>query len=114
MTPAETSRKNLTDHGLPTGLLPDNVTTVTFDPATGLFDLSLTGEVHATFGGYKVRYKSHITGVLTQGQIQKLQGVQAKKGLWLPVRGMVRTASSIAFQIGPVTKKLPVSEFQRP
>ncbi len=114
MTPAETSRKNLTDHGLPTGLLPDNVTAVQFDPATGVFDLSLTREVRATFGGYKVRYRSRVTGILTQGKIQKLKGVQAKKGLWLPVSGMVRTATRIAFQIGPVTKKLPVSEFQRP
>jgi hypothetical protein len=113
MTPAETSRKNLTDHGLPTGLLPDNVTSVDFDPATGQFSLVLRAEVRATFGGYKVRYKTRITGVLTEGQIQHLKGVQAKKGLWLPVGGMVLSGSSIAFQIGPVTKKLPVSEFQR-
>ena len=111
MTPAEQSRKNLIDHGLPPGLLPDNVATVSFDADSGRFELTLAKEVQAVFGGYKVRYKTRLTGVLTQGSIQQLKGVQAKKGLWLPVQGMFLSGSSIAFQIGPVTKKLPVSEF---
>ena len=111
MTPAEQSRKNLIEHGLPTGLLPDNVAAVQFDPDSGRFQLSLQGEVRAVFGGYKVRYKKQVSGVLQQGSIQELKGVQAKKGLWLPVQGMSLMGSSIAFQIGPVTKKLPVSEF---
>ncbi len=111
MTPAEQSRKNLTDHGLPTGLLPDNVASVSFDADSGRFELTLAASVQATFGGYKVRYKTHVSGILKQGAIQELKGVQAKKGLWLPVQGMALTGSNIAFQIGPVTKKLPLSEF---
>lgn len=111
MTPAEQSRKNLTDHGLPPGLLPDNVASVRFDADSGRFELSLAAEVQATIGGYKVRYKTHLSGVLQQGAIQGLKGVQAKKGLWLPVQGMTLAGSSIAFQIGPVTKKLPISAF---
>ncbi len=111
MTPAETSRKNLTDHDLPPGLLPENVTTVSFDAATGQFDLTLASEVQAVFGGYKVRYRTRLTGVMKTGRIEKLHGVQAKKGVWFPVTGMARDGASIAFQVGPITKRLPLSEF---
>ena len=93
------------------GLLPDNVATLDADTDSGRFTLTLTHEVRSVFGGYKVRFQKTISGLLTHGSIQELEGVQAKKGLWFPVQGMVLAGSSIAFQIGPVTKKLPLSEF---
>ena len=113
MSPAETSRRNLIDHDLPPGLLPDNVTTVAFEPTSGHFDLSLASEVRRVFAGYKVRYKTRLTGVMTKGRIYQLRGVQAKRGVWFPVTGMVAEGASIAFQVGPITKRLPRSEFDR-
>lgn len=110
MSPAETSRQNLVDHGLPTGLLPHNVAAVELDPS-GRFRVALTEGVERTVESYRVRYGTEIRGTMTHGRIDGLSGVQVKRGLWIRVSAMTADGDQLIFSVGPVKKRLPASAF---
>jgi hypothetical protein len=111
MTPAETSRQNLLDHGLPAGLLPDNVSTVDHDPSTGHFSVVLTATATRTIESYSVRYATIISGVLAHGRVERLKGVQVKRGIWIHVSTMVAEGDTVVVSVGPIKKRLSVSSF---
>lgn len=104
----------LNQNGLPIGLLPSCVESYTLSDA-GQFSVSLEKACYVTFD-YEVYYAQTITGTLSYGSIADLSGIQAKKAfIWLPVTGIRTDASSssyIYFDVGPISKRLSISQFQ--
>jgi hypothetical protein len=104
----------LPKYGLPKGLIPDSVTSYSFDEATGAFEIHLASTCYVHFGSHLVYYERTITGKLSRGAISDLSGVQAKKlFLWVYVTGMVAhpDQGTIEFQAGFVSESLSASMF---
>ncbi|KAL5707733.1 hypothetical protein ACHQM5_018597 [Ranunculus cassubicifolius] len=105
----------LNKFGLPSGLLPDSVSSYTFNESTGEFTVELPNKCYIHFD-YLVYYDKKITGTLKIGSITNLHGIEVKKlFLWLDVdeiRVDLPPSDSIYFQVGFVNKKLDVDQFQ--
>ncbi|KAG9450407.1 hypothetical protein H6P81_010372 [Aristolochia fimbriata] len=103
----------LPQYGLPSGLLPDSVTSYTLAD-DGKFVVELEKPCYLQFE-YLVYYDRRITGTLKYGSISDLKGIQVKKlFLWLDVdeiRVDLPPSDYIYFQVGWITKKLGVSQF---
>uniref|UniRef100_A0A8R7U473 Uncharacterized protein n=1 Tax=Triticum urartu TaxID=4572 RepID=A0A8R7U473_TRIUA len=80
----------LPKYGLPKGLIPDSVSSYTFDEATGDFEIHLAGTCYVRFGDHLVYYEKTLRGCLSKGRITGLAGIQAKK----PSSGSPSPASS--------------------
>lgn len=104
----------LPKYGLPTGLLPESVTSYTLSN-DGRFVVYLDGPCYIQFD-YLVYYERQITGKLQYGSITELKGIQVQRFLlWLDVdeiRVDLPPADNIYFQVGFVNKKLDVDQFQ--
>uniref|UniRef100_A0A7N0UF87 Uncharacterized protein n=1 Tax=Kalanchoe fedtschenkoi TaxID=63787 RepID=A0A7N0UF87_KALFE len=101
--------------GLPSGLLPSSVTSYSYSPSDGRFEVHLDRPCYIQFD-YLVYYDRRITGKLKYGSITDLNGIQVQKFfLWLSVdeiRVDLPPSDYIYFQVGVINKKLDVSQFQ--
>lgn len=109
-TPDQRTRRVLREHGLPEGLLPSGITEADIGD-DGSFAVRLPRQVVRTHGGYKVRFGPAISGVLGEGKVRKLEGVEAKQFLWFAVGGIDAEGDKLVFSVGPAKVPLPVSEF---
>lgn len=104
----------LDQNGLPIGLLPSSVDSYSLS-GDGEFRVSLDMACYVKFD-YEVYYAKTITGKLSYGAISDLSGIQAKEAFfWVPVTGIrvdIPNSSYIYFEVGPISKKLPVSQFE--
>lgn len=104
----------LPQYGLPKGLLPDSVTNYSLAD-DGSFVVELEKPCYLHFD-YLVYYDRKISGVLKYGSITGLKGIQVKKLIfWLDVdeiRVDLPPSDYIYFQVGWITRKLGVSQFQ--
>lgn len=104
----------LPQYGLPKGLLPDSVTNYSLAD-DGSFVVELERPCYLHFD-YLVYYDRKISGVLKYGSITGLKGIQVKKLIfWLDVdeiRVDLPPSDYIYFQVGWITRKLGVSQFQ--
>jgi hypothetical protein len=106
----------LPKYGLPRGLIPDSVSSYSFDEATGDFEIHLAGTCYVWFGDHLVYYEKNIRGCLSPGKITGLAGIQAKKlFLWVSVSGMVAHPNdgTLEFQAGFISEALPASLFDK-
>ncbi|XP_037428844.1 uncharacterized protein LOC119294704 [Triticum dicoccoides] len=106
----------LPKYGLPRGLIPDSVSSYTFDEATGDFEIHLAGTCYVRFGDHLVYYEKALRGCLSKGRITGLSGIQAKKlFLWVSVSGIVAhpEEGTLEFQVGFVSEELSASLFDR-
>eukprot|EP00850_Spirogloea_muscicola_P021622 SM000256S08676 [mRNA] locus=s256:39433:40350:+ [translate_table: standard] len=116
-SPPKSAQDVLAAHGLPAGLLPDDVSAYRLD-GNGRFEVHLEGECYASIGDQAtpVHYSSKIIGVLGNGRIQRLTGIQAKPlWLWLPVTSIYvdrPSSGDIHFSIGILSEALPLSSFR--
>ncbi|KAK2976997.1 hypothetical protein RJ640_019217 [Escallonia rubra] len=103
----------LPEFGLPTGLLPDSVTSYTLS-SDGAFTVTLPKPCYVQFD-YVVYYETKITGKLKMGSITDLKGIQVQRFLfWFDVdeiRVDLPPSDSIYFQVGLINKKLDVGQF---
>ncbi|XP_050219701.1 uncharacterized protein LOC126670088 [Mercurialis annua] len=102
----------LPKYGLPRGLLPDNVKSYTLSP-TGSFTVELTRPCYVHFDRL-VYYDKEIKGKLSDGAVDDVSGIQAKKlFIWVSVSGIEvsKDDGMIEFFVGPLSEKLPASEF---
>lgn len=104
----------LPQYGLPKGLLPDSVTNYSLAD-DGSFVVELERPCYLHFD-YLVYYDRKISGGLKYGSITGLKGIQVKKLIfWLDVdeiRVDLPPSDYIYFQVGWITRKLGVSQFQ--
>lgn len=113
-TPEPTVYEILPKFGLPSGLLPDSVTSYTLSK-NGEFELNLKKPCYIKFD-YLVYYKKKITGKLKMGSITNLKGIQVKRFLfWFNVDEIsvdLPRTDSIYFSVGIINKKLDVDQFR--
>eukprot|EP00850_Spirogloea_muscicola_P018415 SM000168S02614 [mRNA] locus=s168:195126:195833:+ [translate_table: standard] len=115
---AESAQDVLAAHGLPAGLLPDDVAAYRLK-GNGRFEVHLHGECYASIGDQAtlVHYSSKIIGVLGDGRIQQLTGIQAKPlWLWLQVTSIYvdrPSSGDIHFSVGILSEALPLSSFRK-
>ncbi|KAH7532310.1 uncharacterized protein LOC107415023 [Ziziphus jujuba] len=104
----------LSQFGLPSGLLPDSVTSYTLSD-DGRFIVHLEKPCYVEFE-YLVYYEKTITGKLSYGSITDLKGIQVKRLLfWFDVDEIkvdLPPSNSIYFQVGIINKKLDVEQFK--
>jgi len=112
--PKKTVYETLSAFGLPPGLLPDSVVSYSLSK-NGSFVVELAAPCYVQFE-YLVYYEKTISGTLKIGGIFDLEGVQVKKLLfWLSVDSIqvdLPPADSIYFEIGWISKKLDVEQFE--
>lgn len=104
------TRDVLRQHSLPEGLLPRGITDAEISD-DGRFSVTLPKRVERRHGGYRVRYATQISGVLGDGRVRELSGVEAKQMMWFKVSGIAAVDEGLAFHVGPVTVALPLAEF---
>ncbi|CAI9774466.1 unnamed protein product [Fraxinus pennsylvanica] len=99
--------------GLPSGLLPDSVTSYTLSD-DGKFVVNLKKACYIQFD-YLVYYEKKITGKLSVGSISNLKGIQVKRFfLWFDVDKIKvdsPPSDSIYFTVGIINKELDVDQF---
>ncbi|KAL2487849.1 hypothetical protein Fot_41141 [Forsythia ovata] len=104
----------LPEYGLPSGLLPDSVTSFTLSE-NGEFEVNLENPCYIKFD-YLVYYEKKITGKLKIGSITHLKGIQVKRFLfWFDVDEIsvdLPPSDSIYFTVGIINKKLDVDQFR--
>ncbi|KAI5066692.1 hypothetical protein GOP47_0019316, partial [Adiantum capillus-veneris] len=104
----------LNQSGLPIGLLPSSVASYAIT-TYGDFIVSLEEPCYVDFD-YEVYYAQTITGKLSYGTITNLAGIQAKEAFfWLPITAIrtdIPSSGFIYFNIGPISKKLPITQFE--
>lgn len=104
----------LPQFGLPSGLLPDSVSSYTLSD-DGRFIVHLEKPCYVQFE-YLVYYEKTITGKLSYGSIADLNGIQVKRFLfWFDVDEIkvdLPPSNSIYFQVGIINKKLEVEQFK--
>lgn len=100
--------------GLPSGLLPDSVTSYSL-AEDGTFEVYLEKPCYVQFD-YWVYYETTITGKLSVGSITDLKGIQVQRFLlWFDVdeiRVDLPPSDNIYFTVGIINKKLDVGQFQ--
>ncbi|KAF5725514.1 hypothetical protein HS088_TW23G00237 [Tripterygium wilfordii] len=100
--------------GLPSGLLPDSVTSYTLQD-DGSFFVVLEKACYIQFE-YLVYYDKEISGKLSYGSISDLKGIQVQRFFfWLGVDEIkvdLPPNDSIYFQVGIINKKLDVDQFK--
>jgi len=105
----------LPKYGLPSGLLPDSVTSFSLSDS-GDFVVELQKPCYLQFE-YLVYYDRRITGTLMYGGIKNLKGIEVKRFfLWLDVDEIMvdlPPSDFIYFHVGWITKKLDISQFRR-
>jgi len=114
MTATSDLRSRLTEANLPPGLLPDNVTGLQYDEASGAFTVTLSSAVKRKISGFNVLYDTSIRGTITEGHVADLKGVKVKVALLKPaVTDIVLSPSGtkLVFTVAGAKKGLPISEF---
>ncbi|KAL2557140.1 uncharacterized protein Fot_01879 [Forsythia ovata] len=103
----------LSQYGLPSGLLPDSVTSYTLSE-DGKFEVKLKKACYIKFD-YLIYYEKKITGKLSVGSISNLKGIQVKRFLfWFDVDEIkvdLPPSDSIYFTVGFINKELDVGQF---
>ncbi|XP_060197268.1 uncharacterized protein LOC132626419 [Lycium barbarum] len=104
----------LTKYNLPQGLLPNSVKSYSLSK-DGTFEVVLEKPCYVQFE-YLVYYAEKISGKLSIGSITDLDGIQVKRFfLWLNVNEIrvdLPSSGSIYFQVGIISKKLDVKQFE--
>ena len=101
----------LPNYSLPKGLIPGNVKSYSLN-SDSTFTIELTHECYVKFTDL-VYYKTVLTGKLGDGKVSDVSGIEVKKLFaWLPITGIQVDGSSIEFQVGFLSEKLPASLFQ--
>ncbi|KAI3706335.1 hypothetical protein L6452_23992 [Arctium lappa] len=105
----------LEQFGLPVGLLPDSVTSYTYDPTDGSFVVELKKPCYIKFD-YLVYFKTKITGKINYGVLSEIKGLQAQVFLfWLnidEIRVDVPAASNVYLKLGSISQTLDIKQFQ--
>ncbi|CAL5214115.1 unnamed protein product [Lathyrus oleraceus] len=104
----------LPDYGLPKGILPNNIALYTISQS-GYFTVHLDSPCYVHLSDRLIYYDTLLTGILTQGSVYALSGVQTKMlFIWLSVHGIEVASRSDMLQVsvGALSRKLPANHFQ--
>ncbi len=114
MTATDDLKTRLFDAGFPKGLLPDGVTKLTYDEASGRFEVTFDKALKEKVGGFTVLYAKQLTGTIVPGHITDLKGVQVRVAVLKPAVTEITLSPSktkVVFTVAGAKKAFPVSEF---
>ncbi|KAK3020860.1 hypothetical protein RJ639_045542 [Escallonia herrerae] len=108
-----TAYEVLEDYDFPVGLLPKGVTGYELNTTTGKFEAYLNGTCSFSIDGYKLRYKSTISGVITTDKLKSLKGISVKVLLfWVNIVEVTRDDDDeLDFSVGIASADFPVDNF---
>ncbi|KAL3531487.1 hypothetical protein ACH5RR_010809 [Cinchona calisaya] len=99
----------LREYGFPVGLLPKGVTSYELDRSTGKFMVYLNKTCSFTIDGYKLNYKTKVTGVISKQRLKDLSGVQVQVlFLWLNIGEVTLDGDELDFSVGIISAGFPV------
>ncbi|KAF6149374.1 hypothetical protein GIB67_016912 [Kingdonia uniflora] len=98
-------------YGFPIGIIPNAVKSYSLS-SNGDFSIELDRQCYVHFDNL-VFYDKTINGKLKYGEISDVSGIQAKKlFIWVSVTGIEIESGFLEFQVGFLSEKLPVEQFQ--
>ncbi|XP_030477083.2 uncharacterized protein At5g01610-like [Syzygium oleosum] len=97
----------------PEGILPKGVTGYELDRPTGKFRAYLGGSCSFSLeGSYQLRYKSTISGYISQNKLTSLTGVSVKVlFLWLNIVEVERVGDELEFSVGIASASFTIDNF---
>lgn len=102
----------LMEYGFPMGLLPKGAIGYSLNRETGEFAVYFDGSCSFTIEGYTLKYKSTITGVITNNKLYNLKGVSVKiVVLWLNIVEVRRRGNDIEFSVGIASANFGAENF---
>uniref|UniRef100_A0A2P2QNR2 Uncharacterized protein LOC105137839 n=1 Tax=Rhizophora mucronata TaxID=61149 RepID=A0A2P2QNR2_RHIMU len=108
-----TAYEILVEYNFPIGILPKGAAGYKLDRATGKFNAFLNGSCEFSLeGGYRLKYKSTISGYISDNKLTKLTGVSVKVlFLWLNIVEVVRDGDTLQFSVGIASANFPIDNF---
>lgn len=102
----------LQEYGFPVGILPKGVTNFELDRSTGKFTVNFNQTCSFTINGYKLRYKTKVSGVISDERITDLSGVQVKVlFFWLNIGEVTVDGDELDFSVGIASADFPLDNF---
>ncbi|XP_059664310.1 uncharacterized protein At5g01610-like [Cornus florida] len=107
-----TAYQVLEEYDFPVGLLPKGVQGYELNETTGEFSVYLNGTCSFSIDGYKLKYKSTITGVISKDKLKSLEGISVKVlFFWINIVEVIRDGDELEFSVGIASADFPVSNF---
>ncbi|KAJ4727702.1 Protein of unknown function, DUF538 [Melia azedarach] len=109
----KTAYEILQSYNFPVGLLPKGITKYDLDETTGQFHAYMDGSCSFSLeGSYQLKYKSTISGYISENKLTGLTGVSVKiLFLWLNIVEVVRNGDDIEFSVGIASASFPIDNF---
>lgn len=103
----------LQGYNFPAGLLPKGVLKYDLDESTGRFHSYLNGSCSFSLeGSYQLKYKSTISGIISQNRLKDLSGISVKVlFLWLNIVEVTRDGDELEFSVGIASANFPIDNF---
>ncbi|KAL0371468.1 UNVERIFIED_CONTAM: hypothetical protein Sangu_0464900 [Sesamum angustifolium] len=102
----------LQSYGFPVGLLPVGVTKYKVDKATGKFSVHLNEACSFSIHGYDLKYKTTITGTISENKIKDLKGIQVKVLLfWVNIIEVTKDGDQLELSVGIASADFAVDNF---
>ncbi|KAL6208205.1 hypothetical protein ACLB2K_019156 [Fragaria x ananassa] len=101
------------DFNFPMGILPKGVTGYDLDRSNGKFAAYFDGACSFSLeGSYQLKYKSTITGTISNNRLKDLTGVSVKVlFLWLNIVEVSRSGDDLDFSVGIASASFPIDNF---
>ncbi|MQL75597.1 hypothetical protein Taro_007986 [Colocasia esculenta] len=103
----------LESYDFPAGLLPKSVVGYELDASTGRFSAYLNGTCSFSIeGSYQLRYKSTVSGYISDGRLLELNGVSVKVlFFWVNIIEVTRKGDDLTFSVGIASADFSVDNF---
>ncbi|OMO63860.1 Ribosomal protein S4e [Corchorus capsularis] len=103
----------LEGYNFPIGILPKGVLNYDLDESTGRFHAYLNGSCSFSLeGSYQLKYKSTISGYVSNNKLRDLSGVSVKVlFLWLNIVEVTRHGDQLEFSVGIASASFPIDNF---
>ncbi|KAJ4849289.1 hypothetical protein Tsubulata_921562 [Turnera subulata] len=103
----------LESYNFPMGLLPKGAAGYELDQATGKFKAFLSGSCSFSLeGSYELKYKSTISGYISQNRLTNLSGISVKVlFFWLNIVEVTRKGDELEFSVGIASASFPIDNF---
>ncbi|KAK1385131.1 Epoxide hydrolase family protein [Heracleum sosnowskyi] len=102
----------LQEYDFPIGMLPVGITNYELDRSTGKFKVYLEKSCEFYVQDYKLRYKSTISGTISNRKLKNLSGISVKiLILWLNIGEVSREGDDLEFSVGVLSAGFYIDNF---
>jgi Protein of unknown function, DUF538 len=108
-----TAYEMLEKFNFPKGILPTGVQSYKLNPS-GAFEVLLKSNCELKVdGGYLLKYKNKISGMVEVGSLKSLDGVSVRVlFMWFGINEVVRNNADLDFYVGPLSASFSASSFE--